>query len=124
MTNPETNNKNLGVNLMKKINIYLIILLFSLFLSCEITDHSIENYSFINKKNSISSIEQIKNFAIKAQARLGGYNVEQMAEVMELNSFDNLPDFLHSKPTVDSSSLKIYSYLPTLKERNSEYWSI
>ncbi|MCP4744893.1 MAG: hypothetical protein GY874_01955 [Desulfobacteraceae bacterium] len=63
----------------------------------------------------------INDFAITAQALLGGYDSQALSAVAGNTIHCDMDEFLSSKPAVNSNGIDIQSYLPMLSERASEY---
>jgi hypothetical protein len=67
------------------------------------------------------SDNEIEDFALHAQALLGGYDVEALTAVTRLTHYEAKEDFGASRPSADGEGIAIYAYQPTLKEQGSEY---
>lgn len=79
------------------------------------------NVSSTQRPLSLLSADETTDFALQAQALLGGYDLEALTEVTRHTHFASRDDFGSSKPSVTSNGIEIYSYYPTLKEQGSEY---
>lgn len=64
---------------------------------------------------------ETSEFAMEAQALLGGYEVGALTEVTRHTHFGSKDEFAGSKPSVSSDGIEIFSYHPTTKDQGSEY---
>lgn len=91
-------------------------------IACESTDD--DDLMLDETRLPLLSQDETAEFAMEAQALLGGYELGALTAVTRHTHFAGKDEFAESKPSVTSDGVEIFSYHPTLKERGSEYESV